>query len=141
MKSITKRLSRASAPKQVACAISIAMMMAAAPAYADPTIGFGLSVSYGPQSIDTGLGVRIFSDNEDDSNVATIGLDYMLVSQSWRATIGAARLYDETYFGLDLGFDGTFDFGVSAGLLREETEQVFAQQTGIVPVTPDQQPR
>jgi hypothetical protein len=131
----TGYLSRYTKATGAACA---ALIIAAAPVQADPTIGFGLSISYGQQKVDTGVGVRVFSDNERDSNVASVGLDYMLISQSWRATIGAAHLDDDTYVGLDLGFDGDFDFGVSAGWLKEQTEQVFAQATGLQPIIPDQ---
>lgn len=131
----TECLSRYTKATGAACA---ALIIAAAPVQADPTIGFGLSISYGQQKVDTGVGVRVFSDNERDSNVASVGLDYMLISQSWRATIGAAHLDDDTYVGLDLGFDGNFDFGVSAGWLKEQTEQVFAQAAGLQPIIPDQ---
>ena len=116
-------LSRFTTLTGAACA---ALIIAAAPVQADPTIGFGLSISYGQQRVDTGVGVRLFSDNERDSNVASIGLDYMLTSQSWRATIGAAHLDDDTYVGLDLGFDGNFDFGVSAGWLKKQSARASA---------------
>lgn len=125
--------SRYTTPIGAACA---ALIIAAAPVQADPTIGFGLSISYGQQKADAGIGVRVFSDNERDSNVASIGLDYMLVGQSWRATIGAAHLYDDTYIGLDLGFDGNFDFGVSAGWLKEQS--VRASASGDIRPIPDE---
>jgi hypothetical protein len=93
-------------------------MMMTTPLHADPSVGFGLSVSYGQQGVDVGLGVRVFSDDTRDSDVASIGLDYMLASQSWRATVGVAHLANDAYVGIDLGldvYDGSFSLGLGLG--------------------------
>ena len=92
--------------------------MLAAPAAAEPTIGLGLSFSFGARGVDTGVGLRVFSDNRRDRAVGSLGVDYMFGSQSWRGTIGAGYLGNNTYIGLDLGIglrDGTIDFGVGVG--------------------------
>ena len=90
----------------------------ASPVAADPTIGLGLSLSYGGGNVNTGIGLRVFSDDRRDTTVGSIGLDYMFGSQSWRGTVGAAYLGKRGYVGLDLGIglqDGAIDIGVGLG--------------------------
>ena len=93
-------------------------LVLAAPAFADPTVGFGLSLSFGGGGTDYGVGARIFSDDEEDEFVASVGVDYMFQSGRVRPTVGAAYLGDGSYLGFDLGFglngEG-IDFGVSVG--------------------------
>jgi hypothetical protein len=94
-----------------------------APAAADPTVGLGLSFSFGGGTVDTGIGVRVFSDNEADSTVGSLGLDYMFQSRSWRGTAGVAYLGTDGYIGLDVGLGldgGGFDFGLGAGVADTE---------------------
>jgi opacity protein-like surface antigen len=90
----------------------------AVPVSADPSVGFGLSFSFGGGSVDYGVGVRVFSDDKQDKFAASVGLDYMFQSQRWRPTVGAAYLGDNSYIGLDMGFglngEG-IDFGVGVG--------------------------
>lgn len=88
------------------------------PVAADPTIGVGVSFVFGGGNVDTGLGVRILSDDEEGEVAATLGVDYMFGSNRVRPTIGAAYLADQTYFGFDIGFDPvarSADFGLSGG--------------------------
>lgn len=89
------------------------------PAAADPAVGLGLSFSFGGRSgVDTGIGLRVFSNDKQDQAAASVGLDYMFQSQRIRPSVGAAWLGTNTYVGLDLGYDftsGGFDFGVGAG--------------------------
>lgn len=83
-----------------------------------PTVGIGLSLSFGRGKVDTGVGIRVFSGNQRNKTVATAGIDYMLTSQRWRGTLGVARLGNNAYIGLDLGIgfqDGAVDFGLGAG--------------------------
>ena len=93
----------------------------ALPAQADPTLGFGVSMTFGGGSVETGVGIRLVSDDEVENAVGTVGLDYMFQSQSWRPTVGVGYLFDNIYLGLDLGFDlndGGFDVGVGVGGLN-----------------------
>ncbi|PTV93666.1 hypothetical protein C8J27_11331 [Rhodobacter aestuarii] len=90
----------------------------ATPALADPTLGLGLSFSFGGGKPQTGIGLRVFSDDERDSFVGSVGVDYMFGTQSFRGTVGGAYLGNDTYLGLDMGFDfngGGFGFGFGAG--------------------------
>lgn len=96
-----------------------------APAQADPAFGLGLSLAFGGGQIDSGVGIRIFSDDQRDSVVASVGVDYMFSSRSWRGTVGAAYLDDRAYVGVDLGYGlqgGDIDFGLSLGGLNQRDE-------------------
>jgi hypothetical protein len=88
------------------------------PALADPTVGLGLTFSFGGGKPQTGVGLRVFSDNLQGSFVGSVGVDYMFGSQSFRGTVGGAYLGSNTYIGLDmgLGLDGSgFGLGLSGG--------------------------
>lgn len=90
----------------------------AVPVAADPAVGLGVSVAFGSGQVQTGIGIRVFSDNRRDSTVAAVGLDYMFGSQSWRGTVGAAYLGSDAYISLDLGIglgSGEVDFGIGLG--------------------------
>ncbi len=111
----------------------------ALPASAEPAIGLGLSLSFGSGKVETGVGVRIFSDNRRDEMAATLGLDYMFQSQSFRPTVGAAYLGDSTYIGLDLGYDFSssgVDFGMSAGGLNTAAPPVAQPATPVAQPAP-----
>ncbi|SOB98551.1 hypothetical protein SAMN05877809_102280 [Rhodobacter sp. JA431] len=103
----------------------------ALPAAADPTIGVGMTIAFGgsggPQ---TGIGARIFSDDEEGDTVGTIGLDYMFQSGSWRPSIGAAYIDNDLYIGADIGFGlgngGGINFGVSGGYVNTKAPPATA---------------
>lgn len=98
------------------CAVSALLT---APALADPSVGFGLSVVFGGGTVETGLGLRVFSDDEEDEIAASIGIDYLFQGQSFRGTVGVAYLGDGWYIGGDVGLDlteGGWDYGLSAGI-------------------------
>ena len=95
----------------------------ASPGLADPAVGLGLSFSFGGGTSQTGIGLRVFSDDERDSFVASAGVDYIFGSGSMRGTVGGAYLGDNTYLGLDLGLDfsgGGMDYGISGGAVNTE---------------------
>ncbi|WP_417248346.1 hypothetical protein [Celeribacter sp.] len=92
------------------------------PAFADPTVGFGLNFTFGNGSVDTGVGVRMFSNDERDKAAASVGLDYMFGSQSLRGSLGAAYMMDNSYIELNGGYDfgsGEFDFGIGGGITED----------------------
>ena len=105
-----------------------AMVLAAAlglatPALAEPTLGGGISFSFGGGAgVNTGLGFRLFSDNNEDRLVGSVGMDYLLGNKGWRGTLGGAYLNRNSYVGLDLGIGlgggggGGLDLGLGAGL-------------------------
>lgn len=120
---MTKTLVAASA-----LALTLALMPVR-PVAADPAVGFGLSLTFGGGEVDAGVGVRLFSDDDEDSFAATLGLDYMLKSRNLRPTVGAAYLMDNSYIGLDMGLDlksREFDFGVGIGGVKTEGDGAVA---------------
>jgi hypothetical protein len=83
-----------------------------------PTFGFGLNFTFGNGVVNTGVGIRAFSDDEQDKAAVSVGLDYMFGSQSWRGSLGAAYMMDNSYIELNGGYDfnsGGFDFGIGGG--------------------------
>ncbi len=101
--------------------LSTLLLTLAAPAVADPTVGLGLTYSFGGGQPQAGIGLRVFSDDKQDEVAGTVGIDYMFGTQSWRGTIGAAYLAENVFAGVDLGYDlgdGSFGFGVSAGAVK-----------------------
>jgi hypothetical protein len=83
-----------------------------------PALGFGLNFTFGNGVVNTGVGVRAFSDDEQDKAAVSVGLDYMFGSQSWRGSLGAAYMMDNSYIELNGGYDfnsGGFDFGIGGG--------------------------
>ncbi|MBU2993434.1 hypothetical protein Q4555_00410 [Octadecabacter sp. 1_MG-2023] len=106
----------------------------ALPVLADPALGFGVSLAFGGGNVETGVGLRAFSDDEEDSFVASVGVDYMFQSQRVRPTVGAAYLGDDTYFGVDMGFglngEGV-DFGVGVGGLDTQGAETSTSSTSM----------
>ena len=111
-----------------------AVLFLSTPALADPTVGLGLSFSFGGGKPQTGVGLRVFSDDERDSFVGSVGVDYMFGSQSFRGTVGGAYLGNNTYLGLDMGLDfngGGVGFGFGAGGVG--TTKLTAPDDGLGP--------
>ncbi|WP_372990235.1 hypothetical protein [Sulfitobacter sp.] len=103
--------------KSLIAASALALSLAS-PALADPTVGFGLNLTFGGGKVNTGVGVRLFSNDEKDKAAASLGLDYMFGTQSFRGSLGAAYLMDNSYIELNGGYDfnsGGFDFGIGGG--------------------------
>lgn len=91
----------------------------AAPASSEPAVGLGLSLSFGhgTSSPKVGIGMRAFSTDKADATAATIGIDYLPGANTWRPTVGAAYLFDDSYVGLDMGLsNGSLNFGASGGV-------------------------
>ena len=93
-------------------------MLTGTPALADPALGVGFTFAFGSGQVDYGVGVRAFSDNREDEFAASAGIDYMFNSQSWRGSLGAAYMMDNSYVGIDGGYNfssGSFDLGIGGG--------------------------
>ncbi|MFA8443910.1 hypothetical protein [Yoonia sp.] len=119
MKKICRSVSNFTRSSKPSSLLSAFLAMTTAPLHAEPTIGFGLSISFGQEKVDPGFGVRLFSDDRKETTVGSVGLDYMLRSQTWRGTVGVAQLYEDAYMGLELGIGlskGDFSFGGGVGL-------------------------
>lgn len=105
-------------------ATTIAFLGMTLPATADPTIGVGLSIAFGSGKVETGVGIRLFSDNRPQNMVGSVGVDYMFQSKRIRPTVGVAYLGTNGYIGLDMGFglngEG-IDFGLGVGGVHTKT--------------------
>jgi len=100
-----------------------AFLLLASSAYADPTFGVGLNSTFGSGQVNTGVGIRVFSDDEEDQAALSLGLDYMFGSESWRTSIGAAYLMDNSYVEVNAGYDfglGVFNPGIGVGFADTE---------------------
>ncbi len=98
--------------------IASAVFLLSSPALADPTLGVGVNFTFGNGQVNGGIGVRVFSDDEEDSAAVSLGLDYMFGSESWRTSVGAAYLMDNSYVELNGGYDfglGVFNAGLGVG--------------------------
>ena len=98
--------------------VSALFLALSTPAWADPTFGFGFNITFGGGQVNPGIGVRAFSDDEEDEAVASLGIDYMFNSQSIRGSLGAAYLFENSYIELNGGYDfgrRVFEIGASTG--------------------------
>jgi hypothetical protein len=90
------------------------------PVAADPAVGLGVTFTWGGSGStgDTGIGLRLFSDDERSEFVGSVGLDYMIKSRQVRPSVGIAYLASKSYVGMDVGFDfasGGLNVGVGLG--------------------------
>jgi hypothetical protein len=98
----------------------VGLCLCAGPALSDPAVGIGLTYSFGGGQSSTGIGLRVFADDDRDQATLTIGADYLIEARTFRPTIGAAYVGDDLYFGIDVGSrlgGGGLDFGVGVGLI------------------------
>lgn len=123
-------------PKAAAAALAMSIP-AALPAQADPALGFGLSFLLGGSSSassnQTGLALRVFSDDSEDDFVGSLGLNYQFGTGTFSPTAGLAYLGSNTFVGLDMGFglDGSgLNFGLSGGLANTDAGAVAGGGAG-----------
>lgn len=111
----------------------------AAPAAADPTLGLGLTFTWGGGSQgDTGVGLRVFSNDERKEFVGTLGVDYMLGSRSVRPNVGVAYLARNSYVGMDIGYDfGSSGVNVGVGLGLADTKKKADPAPVMISLPPD----
>jgi len=117
-----------------AAVLSLGLAM---PASADPALGLGISLSFGGGKSQTGVGLRLFSNDKRDTAVASVGLDYVFGTKQFRPTFGAAWLGDDIYIGADVGFGlggGGMDFGLGLGGVN--TANPVAAPAPVIPAGP-----
>lgn len=93
-------------------------------------IGFGIGVSYvfGSQGGVT-VGVKAFSNDEDNETVGSLGLDYVINSGALRPNIGAAYQGQGYFSGADVGYNlksDAFDFGLGGGWSNSDDDKKSA---------------
>ncbi len=112
--------------------IFAASLTAAGATHAEPSFGFGVTYMFGG---DVAAGVRVFHDDEPESGVLALGLDYKFKSGSFRPTVGVAYLDEDYFLDLSLGYDlgsNALDYGIGLGAAFE-TETPAAAATPPVP--------
>ncbi len=103
-------------------------------AQADPSFGFGLTFVFGGE---VAAGVRVFSDDDPESAVLALGLDYKFQSRSIRPTVGAAYLDEDFYVDFSLGYDvgiGALDYGIGLGAAFETDDDDTTTTTTPAPI-------
>lgn len=114
------------------------MLCLSSPVAADPTLGLGVTFTFGAGSkVETGVGLRAFSDDDRKDFVGSIGVDYIFGSQRIRPSVGVAYLMKKSYVGLDLGYNygaGGFDVGMGLGFANTRTPAAAPAPTP--PTTP-----
>ncbi len=80
-------------------------------------VGWGVGVSYifgeGPA-----VGIKAFSDNQENRGVGALGVDYVFSSQSLRPNIGVAYQGDGYFGDVNIGYSFSaqkVDFGTGVG--------------------------
>jgi hypothetical protein len=115
-------------------ALVISVALPANPAVADVGYGGGLNYVFG-QGLSVGL--RVFSDDEEDEVAGSMGIDYVLKGRSWRPVVGLVYLGDDHYGELNFGYNltsKTFDVGVGVGYAdTEDDKNNKCDPTEIVP--------
>ena len=91
------------------------------PLQADPGVGIGFSYVFGEGAA---IGLKVFSDDEEDQGVAEIGIDYVFPSQAWRPHLGAAYLGDDYFVDVNLGYTlGLESWNVAMGAGYTNTDE------------------
>ena len=90
----------------------------AAPLQADPVVGAGLTFWFGQGQTKTAIGFKILSDDENESVVGTLGVDYVFGGGGVQPNIGLAYLKDDLYVGVNAGLNlsgGPIEVGLGVG--------------------------
>lgn len=107
------------------------LFLLSTPAMADPAIGVGLNFTFGNGQVNTGVGLRVFSDDEEDSAALSLGVDYMFGSGGVRTSVGAAYLMDSSYIEVNVGYDfGLQTINPGIGVGYADTDDPAPMMTG-----------
>ncbi len=88
-------------------------------------IGYGIGLAWMPQN-GFSVGARVFSDDEEDSVAASVGLDYAFKTKSLRSAVGVAYLGDSNYGEITLGYnlsEKEIDYGFGIGYADTAEEE------------------
>ncbi|MDU9414276.1 hypothetical protein [Pseudomonas sp. zfem005] len=104
---------------RIALACAALLGSALTPTLASADVGFGVGLSYvfgngGGLSV----GVKAFSNDEDNETVGSLGLDYLVQSGAFRPNIGVAYQGEGYFSGADVGYNldsQSVDFGLGGG--------------------------
>lgn len=97
-------------------------VFSANPVIADVGYGAGINYVFGKG---LSVGLRLFSDDEQDQVAGSVGVDYMLKGGSWRPVVGVVYLGDDNYGELNIGYNlklKAFDIGVGVGYANTDDD-------------------
>lgn len=95
-------------------------------AQADVGVGAGITYVFGEG---LAIGVKVFTDDEKDKVVGSLGLDYKVNSRAWRPNVGIGYLGDNIYGDLNAGYNyrnSAWDYGVGIGILDTDEDKPAA---------------
>jgi hypothetical protein len=126
--------------KKLTAALLIATSGLAATAANASDVGYGLGVTWvfgSGENSGLAIGPKVFSTNEEDKVAASIGIDYVLKSASFRPNVGVSYLFKEdVYTDLNVGYNlkaKAVDFGFAVGYTETKEDKKStkaAQETG-----------
>ena len=111
--------------KHLTTALAAAALMSCASLASANDVGVGVGVSY---VFGGGIaaGFKVFSNDEDNETVGSVGLDYLFESSAFRPNVGVAYQGEGYFTGGDVGFNlGTqsVDFGLGGGWSNSDDHQ------------------
>lgn len=109
--------------KKFSLAAVVAASLTAPVAQADAGVGAGITYVFGQGFA---VGLKIFTNDEEDKGVGSVGLDYMLGVGGWRPNVGVGYLGDNIYGDVNAGYNyktGTWGFGVGGGGVDTEDDK------------------
>ncbi|MBU2966151.1 hypothetical protein Q4508_06430 [Amphritea sp. 2_MG-2023] len=119
--------------KKLSLAALVAASLVAPIAQADAGFGAGVTYVFGGG---WAVGVKVFTDDEEDKAVGSLGLDYLVGSGAWRPNVGVGYLGENIYGDLSAGYNfdgGTWSFGVGAGAVDTDEDDDTASPAVPIP--------
>lgn len=123
-------------------ALAVAVLAPLSLAATANDVGVGVGVSYvfgqGPA-----VGIKAFSNDEDNEAVVSLGLDYVFASQSIRPNIGLGYQGEGYYGDANVGYSlksQTVDFGIGGGWSNSDDDDKSTTVEAPAPVSPPPPP-
>lgn len=111
-------------------------------AHADSNIGLGIGVTYvfgTENNRGFAVGAKLFSSNEENKAAASVGIDYMLSSSSFRPNIGLSYLYKTDFYNdINIGYDlnlKKINWGVGAGYTKTNAKTTKTESSSTTSTT------
>nr|WP_320135908.1 hypothetical protein [uncultured Amphritea sp.] len=120
--------------KRLSLAALVTASLVAPIAQADAGFGAGVTYVFGGG---WAVGVKVFTDDEEDKAVGSLGLDYLVGSGAWRPNVGVGYLGENIYGDLSAGYNldgGTWSFGVGAGAVDTDEEDDDETAPDMIPL-------
>lgn len=109
--------------KKISLAAAVTASLATPIAQADVAIGAGITYVFGEG---LAVGVKVFTDDEKNKVVGTLGLDYLVNTRAWRPNVGVGYLGENIYGDVNAGYNygaDEWDYGVGIGFLDTDEDK------------------